>query len=226
MTADRLYIIQKILTIVIAMPFALHLWSYIICTRNKHIATNIQTTDKDIFRSIKLRYTNSAKLNIPLEDTKSFVSKALYGKDGPYRSSLSLERLSFILLGSSLLGNIALYCREYINTRRMLAIVAVSLCFYIFQSAFSLDRQMALTVLLITDYLENTLKHRISPDPLRYSKANAANNNINEPVIKQNISNDTQKNNEHIMPYKEQVINTSIIKNNDIIESVLQEYLA
>ena len=234
MNTDTIRILQKTLTIMVAFPFALQLWSFFISNRYKCAALNIHTTQRELFRSIKLRYTNSAKLGIPLLDTESFVSKYFYGKGGPFNTIHRLERVGAILQCFSLLGTTAFYIRGYCELSRMIAFVSASICFYIFRSALSSDKQMTITISFTKDYLDNTLKHRVSPEPLRNVKSDTSTTPIQniekvaqpEKVINQTTANaditNTPQSNEKIIDISRSLIN----ENSEIIEAVLQEFLA
>lgn len=234
MNTETIRILQKTLTIMAAFPFALQLWSFILSNRYKHAALNIQTTQKELLRSIKLRYTNFAKLGIPLLDTESFVSKYFYGNGGPFIAINRLERVSAIIQCASLLGTTAFYIRDYCDISRMIAFISASLCFYIFRLTLSSDKQMALAISFTIDYLDNTLKHRVSLEPLRNAKSDASttsNHNVEKVAQTDNIKAQTTANaditntplsNEKIIDISRSLIN----ENSEIIEAVLQEFLA
>lgn len=229
MNTDTIHIIQRILTVMVAIPFALQLWGFFLGNRYKNAAKDIHTTNREIFRSIKLRYTNSAKLNIPLSDTDSFIAKYFYGKGGPFRLITGLERFSAILCCAALLSTTALYIRGYASITRMVAMIAATLCYYIFRCALSTEQSMELTLSFTKDYLNNTLKHRISPEPMRHVKGDAPATTAVENVapVKPDIS--EQKTESLEAATDDKVIDIARTLNNensDIIEAVLQEFLA
>ncbi len=221
------------LPIMLGLAFALQFLTYILCTSYKKKAANIHNTNKELFRSIKLRYTNSAKLNIPLADTTSFVEKYFYGKGGPFRLAQGLDRFSGYMLCASLIATTALYVRSYSSITRMTAFMSMAICFYIFRAALSNDKQMQLAISYTTDYLDNTLKHRLSPEPLRNTRSNteASNDNVcssNVTAIRDNTVDNTGDNTTKTSS-KNSIKNSSetyIEENSDIIDAVLQEFLA
>ncbi len=216
MSTELINMLHRTLSVMVGLPFAFQLWIFVLCTSYKRAAANIHTTNKEIFRSIKLRYTNSSKLNIPLSDTDSFVSKYFYGNGGPFKLVSRIERTSCILLCITLLSTTALYVRDLTDTSHMVAIIAASICFYIFRSALSTERQMSLTVAFTRDYLENTLKNHLNPDKFR------TRNNKND-------TNDSSKIKD-VVPSNSNITKdiSETIKNDDseIIEAVLREFLA
>lgn len=213
-----IHLVQRTLTVMVAMPFAFQLWGFFLCSRYKNAASNIHSTNREIFRSIRLRYTNSAKLNIPLADTDSFIAKYFYGKGGPFRFVTGLERISAIFVCISLLGTTALYIRGCADITRMVAIISASICYYLFRMALSTSRQMELTLSFTKDYLDNTLKHRIAPEPMRHTKSDASATPVVEKVASINntaVNADTTAD--------EKIIDND---SSDIIEAVLREFLA
>lgn len=240
MTTEIINIIQRALSVMIALPFAFQLWTFILCSSYKNAAVNINTTNREIFRSIKLRYTNSAKLNIPLSDTDSFISKYFYGKGGPFRFISRIERTSGLLLCTALLATTALYARGYANVTRMVTIISASICFYVFRSTFSTAKQMELTIYFTRDYLDNTLKHRLTPSNLRTRNVKSDSSDSKEIENVAPTSSSTSDNltiepaDDKHTATKQSHTSTNIInisdelqnENSDIIEAVLQEYLA
>lgn len=243
MTTEIINIMHRALSVMIALPFAFQLWTFILCSSYKNAAVNINTTNREIFRSIKLRYTNSAKLNIPLSDTDSFISKYFYGKGGPFRFVSCMERASGLLLCTALLATTALYVRGYADVTRMITIIATSICFYIFRSTLSTTKQMELAIYFTRDYLDNTLKHRLTPSNLRArnvkndssdsieteSMTSTGSNicgNINNKVIDsanvQHTATKHSQNTTNIINISDELQN----ENSHIIEAVLQEFLA
>ncbi len=207
------------LPIMLGLAFALQLWIFIFCTRYKKNALNMNNTNKELFRSIKLRYTNSTKLNIPLLDTNSFVEKYFYGKGGPFRLACNIDRFSGFLLCSALMTTIALYVRDYSSNARVTAFIGIAVCFYIFRAILSTEKQMHLAITYTTDYLENTLKHRINPEPLRSTRTLVETSKKNQAEC--NNTTATSKTTNNIAnPH------TSTPADTDIIEAVLQEFLA
>ncbi len=246
MSENIFEIIHYSTNICVALPFAMQIFAYIICGSYKRAALDIHNTNKEIFRSIKLRYTNSAKLGIPLEDSRSFVYKYLYGAGGPFKMPSALDKISCLIYCGALLSTTALFLHDHIGLYRMIGVLAASFCFFIFRNAFSVARQMELTVEFSVDYLDNTLKHRLMPEkkvsrPVESQVINASQttNEVHNTSIGSDASVNSTKNLEEKKPEQPSPIteeNTTpampSIKFNlntqesDIIESVLQEFLA
>lgn len=240
MNTDIYEIINCAINICVALPFAMHIFSYIICGSYKKAACDIHNTKKEIFRSIKLRYTNSAKLGIPLEDAKSYVAKYLYGQGGPFRVLAIIEKIACFIYCLALMTTVALFLRDIADANRMIAVLAASFCFFIFRTAFSIHRLMELTVEFSVDYLENTLKHRLSPEKVRTTATSTPEHtaNITKVTYKEDIkateepdSSNTipDKSYSDIIPISKKKRDVSIDipqENSDIIEAVLQEFLA
>ncbi len=247
MSENIFEIIHYATNICVALPFAIEIFAYIICGSYKKAALDIHNTNKEIFRSIKLRYTNSAKLGIPLEDSRSFVHKYLYGAGGPFKMPSALDKISCLIYCTALLSTTALFLRNHIGLYRMIGVLAASFCFFIFRNAFSVARQMELTVEFSVDYLDNTLKHRLMPEkkvsrPAENQVVNTS-QSTNETHSTKNIIDNaasidnikkaeekpeqpspiTEENTTPAMPSIKFNLNT---QESDIIESVLQEFLA
>ena len=62
------------------LPFLLEVFALTNILRYRKYATNISKNTNDFFRAIKLRYTNSAKLDINIRSSRSFIEKALLVK--------------------------------------------------------------------------------------------------------------------------------------------------
>ena len=231
MNSNTYQIIYYTINVCVALPFALQIFAYIICIGYRKAACDIHNTKKEIFRSIKLRYTNSAKLGIPLKDARSYVTKYLYGQGGPFKFSAILEKMSSFIYCLALMTTIAMFLRHITDFNRMIAILAASFCFFIFRTAFSVHRQMELTVEFAVDYLENTLKHRLAPEKVRAINTTnyASKENINAPEIPSSSNVTPEKPSSDVIPIsqkKKDVIIDIPKENSDIIEAVLQEFLA
>lgn len=209
------------LPIMLGLAFAFQLLTFILCTSYKKKAADIHNTNKELFRSIKLRYTNSVKLSIPLLDTNSYVEKYFYGKGGPFHLAYNLDRFSGFLLCTSLITTTALYVRNFASTTRLNAFIVVAISFYIFRAALSTEKQMQLTVSYTTDYLDNTLRHRLSPEPLRTTKVNTE-----AAADKAAINEDTYIAEKSASNKFSDMSNSAQEDSSDIIEAVLQEFLA
>lgn len=211
------------LPIMLGLSFAFQLLTFMLCTSYKKKAADIHNSNKELFRSIKLRYTNSAKLNIPLMDTSSYVEKYFYGKGGPFHLAYSLDRFSGFLLCTSLATTTALYVLNFANTTTLTAFISIAVCFYIFRATLSTERQMKLAISYTTDYLDNTLRHRLTPEPLRKTNVNTITETADKKIseaIDTLMQDNADKN--KVMDITKSPSN----ENSDIIEAVLQEFLA
>ena len=215
--------------ICVALPFAMQIFVYIICSSYKKSATDMHNANKEIFRSMKLRYTNCAKLGIPLEDTRSFVHKCLYGKDGPFRMPLFVDKLSCFIYCVALLSTTALFIRNQIDMNRMIGVLATSFCFYIFRSAFSVSKQIIFTMEATVDYLDNTLKHRLMPNRSNVETTVSTNTQPNIAIGDMPMKSDNNIKEPEVTATTPTVASIKFNINpqeSDIIESVLQEFLA
>lgn len=211
------------LPIMLGLAFAFQLLIFILCTSYKKKAADIHNTNKELFRSIKLRYTNAVKLSIPLIDTNSNVEKYFYGKGGPFHLAYRLDRFSGFLLCTSLTATTALYVRDFVNTTKVISFIAIAVCFYIFRETLSNERQMQLTISYTTDYLDNTLRHRLTPEPLRKTNTNLNAETTDDRIIENNNELKSDKaDTSKVMD----ISKSSSKEKSDIIEAVLQEYLA
>lgn len=207
-----------------AIPFILEAIAFILTLNYKRAAININKTDKEALRAIRLRYINSSKLGIPVENSKSFVSKSLYSKDNPLGRVLFMDRLG------CLISCLNLICAAFFiiqnHSERSYPLLVMCLSFYIFRMACSLEQRCNHIVSIITDYLDNILAHRINP-----SKKEARRDNTSviasasSPAI-----NSTPTDNENHKPELKPTLQPALASvnmqaNSDLIESVLQEFL-
>lgn len=192
------------------VPFLLELICFVTILRYKKYAVNINKNTNDFFRAIKLRYTNSAKLDIPIKNSRSFIEKSLLGKEGSLRHVIFLDRFCLVLVCLNLSGMTILTIKGHINFTYIISII--SLCFYLFRQACDIYEHSTLIISLVEDYLENTLSHRVMP--AKVSKTENITPVITEKKPPQVTAKEPSKNRD------------SSSYNNDIIESILQEFLA
>lgn len=214
---STIYLIKTTIFSLTLLPFLFELFAFIRILRYRKQATNISKNNDDSFRAIKLRYTNSSKLNIPIRSSKSFVQKVLLGKDGQIAYIFILDKLalfiSFINIGCSTIFAI----KGHTNFTYIITIITIS--FYLFRQACALENHCDFIASMIEDYLDNTLYHRIKP----------AKNN--EPSIIMPVKNNEPKDNsskdKSAKPSPTPNENDSIAANsNHIIESILHEFLS
>ena len=228
MNSSTIYLIKTIIFSLALSPFLLEIFAFICILRYRKYATNISKNTNDFFRAIKLRYSNSAKLDIPIRSSRSFINKVFLGKDGLMSYIFVLDRfsvfVSFICLGCTSIFTI----KGHINFTYLIAIMVVS--FYLFRQACALDAHLEYIISMTEDYLDNTLYHRVKPVrepdsskslPQKRSKTveiESYDNNKVYPI------NDTAK--EACTPSNNVNSQITPTATNHIIESILHEFLS
>lgn len=218
------------LALMLITAFALQFITYILCTNYKKTAENIHNSTKEIFRSLKLRFTNFTKLNIPLTDTTSFVEKYFYNKGGPFYIAQTLDHFSGYMLCTSLIIATSLYVNNFYSDTQIITFISIAVCFFVFRATLCNEKQMHLTISYTTDYLDNTLKHRLNPKPLRNSRMNKdiSSDNMSlvkaEPINNNTSDNKIDTNNENTFVTSEKTYITE--ENTDVIDAILKEYFA
>ena len=161
MNSSTIYLIKNVIFSLAISTFLLELFAFICILRYRKYAINISKNTNDFFRAIKLRYTNSAKLEIPIRSSRSFIEKVLLGKDGLMSYIFILDRfsifISFICLGCTSIFTI----KGHINFTYLIAILVIS--FYLFRQACDLETHLEFIISMTEDYLDNTLYHRVKP---------------------------------------------------------------
>ena len=161
MNSSTIYLIKTIIFSLALSPFLLELFAFICILRYRKYAINISKNTNDFFRAIKLRYTNSTKLEIPIRSSRSFIEKVLLGKDGLMSYIFVLDRfslfISFICLGCTSIFTI----KGHINFTYLIAILVIS--FYLFRQGCALETHLEFIISMTEDYLDNTLYHRVKP---------------------------------------------------------------
>ena len=225
MNPDKIYIIKIIIFSLSILPFLLELFAFINILRYRTFASNISKNTNDFFRSIKLRYTNSAKLDISIRSTKSFVEKSLLGKGGAIKYIFILDRITLFLVSTNL---VAITIFAIIGETHFSYIIFIlSLCFYLFRQGCSIDTHMQFISSMIVEHLENTLYHKTKPPKERASlklmpiSDNTQKENLNSSEASPNNTPSTKEKFEH--PINSQ---TTPAATNHIIESILQEFLS
>lgn len=161
MNSSTIYLIKTVVFSLALSPFLLELFAFICILRYRKYAINISKNTNDFFRAIKLRYTNSTKLEIPIRSSRSFIEKVLLGKDGLMSYIFVLDKfslfISFICLGCTSIFTI----KGHINFTYVIAILVIS--FYLFRQACALQTHLEFIISMTEDYLDNTLYHRVKP---------------------------------------------------------------
>lgn len=229
MTFEMTEIIKEIIFVLALIPFFMEFTILLLSFKYKSIASNISKSTNETFRAIKLRYTNSAKLGIPVKNADSFVTKSLLGKEGPLGKILGADRFSCLMVCFNLFWAIIFAMK---NHSRFTYIIAVmSLCFYIFRQACAVEHRVKLITALTEDYLENTLWHRLNPSQSRgqiHVDKPLPKKNVDiaeTPVAASSLSTENRTAAAPLQPLKKTPSQSLSDDNNDIIEAVLQEFL-
>lgn len=140
---------------------------------------NMQNVKHKLLKQILLRFTNCARLNIRICNTPSFVKRyiANYSFAGLHYSSfenfgvvLSMAGLLLTTYGTLVYSD-AYY--KYALISILFSIIYVLFCHFI-----NMDGRIEQTAVTITDYLDNTLNHRIIPAENASVQAAQANNPV------------------------------------------------
>ena len=225
MYPEKIYIIKVIIFSLSILPFLLELFAFINVLRYRTFASNISKNANDFFRSIKLRYTNSAKLDISIRSTKSFVEKSLLGKEGVIKYIFILDRITLFLVSINL---IAVTIFAVMGEAHFSYIIFIlSLCFYIFKQGCSIDAHIQFIASMIVEHLENTLYHKTKPSKERAALKlmpitdNEPKQSLNNSESLPNNAPSTKKTNEYYTHS-----DATPAATNHIIESILQEFLS
>ena len=161
MNSSTIYFIKTTIFILALFPFVLELFAFICILRYRKYATNISKNTNDFFRAIKLRYTNSAKLNIPVRSSKSFIKKVLLGSEGLMTYIFTIDRLSLFITFINLFASVAFAIKGHTNFTYIIAIMSIS--FYLFRQGCALEAHSDFIISMTEDYLDNTLYHIVKP---------------------------------------------------------------
>lgn len=225
MNNSTIYLIKATIFYLAVFPFILELFAFICILRFRKFATNINKTTNDFFRSIKLRYTNSAKLDITIRSTRTFVDRSLLGKGGAINYIYILDRITLFFVSINLTSGVIFLIAGHTYFSYIIAIM--SFCFYIFRQGCSIDTHIQFISSMIVEHLENTLYHKTKPQKERASfNIMPISNKATEPS---DINNKLQSNN----PSGSKQDTTSSVNSdatpaatNHIIESILHEFLS
>lgn len=162
----------SVLSFIFAM--LLELVGFIWLNRLYAACQNMQGVKHTLLKQILLRFTNCARLNIRICNTYSFVKKYLsnYTFAGLHYSSLHKFSTALSMIGLVLTTYGTL---TYSDTYYKYALI--SILFFIIYALFcrfvDTSGRIEQTVDIITDYLDNTLNHRLLPTE-NLSASNAA----------------------------------------------------
>ena len=213
MTNSTIYIIKTAIFFLAILPFLLEVFALVNILRYRKYATNISKNTNDFFRAIKLRYTNSAKLDINIRSSRSFIEKALLGKGGPIKYLFTIDKICLYIVSINLVATTIFAINGH--THFTYIITVMSLCFYLFRQGCALEEHCQLIISMVEDYLDNTLFHRVKPTKERVNKAP-------EPIKEE------RKKELSVAPVLLPSTNTEAstpVATNHIIESILHEFL-
>ena len=179
---------------------------------------NIQQAKHALLKQILLRFTNCSRLNIQICNTSAFVKRYIYNYSVVGLHYNTLEKFSVLCV---ILG---LLCTTFGTFRygetfyhSGLLYILLSIVYVLFGHLLDTEALTEQCVSVITDYLDNTLNHRIlsaekikksaNPHPQSLNQSNTAQHNTK---ISDNKENGKQK------------INT---ENDEIIFSVINDFL-
>ena len=214
MTDLTIYIIKATIFFLAILPFLLEIFTLINILRYRKYATNIGKNTNDFFRAIKLRYTNSAKLDINIRSSRSFIEKALLGKGGPIKYLFTIDKICLYIVSINLVATIIFAINGHIHFTYIITVM--SLCFYLFRQGCAFEEHCQLIISMVEDYLDNTLFHRVKPTKERVNKAP-------EPIKEE------RKKELSVAPVLLPSTNTEAatpVATNHIIESILHEFLS
>lgn len=222
---------EMLKTILIAsalIPFLIETAVLILSARYKKIAINLNKSQNETFRAIKLRYVNSAKLGIPIKNARGLICKSLFGKSAPLSRLLAVDRFGCLIACFNLVCAVLFIIKNHMEIAYIITLM--TFCFYIFRQACAIEYRTELITMLTEDYLENTLSHRVNPayeEKAKQRKTTDSAEKKTSPI---------PSSAEPAIEEKETATQTSapstnmnnIFKkeNSDIIEAVLQEFLA
>ena len=223
MNPNTIHIIKIIIFSLSILPFILEGFAFLNILRYRKYASNISKTANDVFRAIKLRYTNSAKLDISIRSTKSFVERSLLGKGGSINYIFILDRITLFILSINLTAATIFALTGHTHFTYIISIM--SLCFYVFRQGCSIDTHIQFISSMVVEYLENTIYHKIKPtkerSPLKIISNKKVetledlNNNLLTPSL------NTKENESSSLGS-----DATPAATNHIIESILQEFLS
>ncbi len=202
----------SILCFVFAMFFELA--GFIWINRLYTACLNIQGVGHTLLKQILLRFTNCARLNIGICNTDSFVKKYISGYTfaGLHYSSPKKLGAAFSLTGVILTAYGTL---SYSQTYYQYALISILFCmiYILFCHFVDVDGRLEQASNMITDYLDNTLKHRL----VSFAAEEAAATKESSSVSKQTVKKETPKENSA----KKQIVENS----DEIIFSVINDFL-
>lgn len=162
----------SVLSFIFAM--LLELAGFIWLNRLYTACQNMQGVRHTLLKQILLRFTNCARLNIRICNTYSFVKKYLSNYTFAGLHYNSLQKLSTAL---SMIGLVLTTYGTLTYSEAYYKYAFISILFFIIYTLFcrfiDTSGKIEQTIDMITDYLDNTLNHRLLPAE-NFSVQNAA----------------------------------------------------
>lgn len=202
----------SILCFVFAMFFELS--GFIWVNRLYMACLNIQGVKHTLLKHILLRFTNCARLNIGICNTDSFVKKYISGYTfaGLHYSSPKKIGSAFSLIGIILTAYGTL---SYSQSYYQYTLISILFCiiYILFCHFVDVDSRLEQITNMITDYLDNTLKHRL----ISFAAEEAAAAKETSPSSKQTAKKES--------PKKDSVKKEVLENSDEIIFSVINDFL-
>lgn len=208
----------SVLSFVLAM-FS-ELIGYIWLNRLYQACQNMQNVKHKLLKQILLRFTNCARLKIRICNTPSFVKRYIsnysfaglhYGSFEKFGVILSIAGLILTTYGTLVYSD-AYYKYALIS-------ILLSIIYVLFSHFIDTNSKLEQTAIIITDYLDNTLNHRIQPaeSPSSQPAATAASQRT---VSSANASADNK-----VSDKKQDTTKNSDTNTDEIIFSVINDFL-
>lgn len=208
----------SVLSFVLAM-FS-ELIGYIWLNRLYLACQNMQNVKHKLLKQILLRFTNCARLKIRICNTPSFVKRYIanysfaglhYGSFEKFGVILSIAGLMLTTYGTLVYSD-AYYKYALIS-------ILLSIIYVLFSHFIDTNSRLEQTAAIITDYLDNTLNHRIQPVETPVSQPAAA-----SAVEKTAPPSSTSADNK-ISDKKQDTMENNDTNTDEIIFSVINDFL-
>ena len=149
---------KVLVMILISWAFMTRLLVYIVYERILLMAYNVASSNCELIKQIKLRYTNCNTLNIPIRNVYSFINKHIIVNSGLRYKVAFIDGSGYVTL---MIAIALLYI--YPNASMFsdnTYVFGMILIFILINIAVDKEERLNKAVLLISDYLENVLAHR------------------------------------------------------------------
>ena len=187
-------------------------------TRLYAACQNMQSIQHKLLKQILLRFTNCAKLDIHICNTPAFVKKyiANYTYAGLHYDAFEKFGRAFSIIGLILTAYGTLVYSDKYYKYALLSLL-FSIIYLLFCQLINTNSKLEQTANIITDYLDNTLNHRLLSQKASSAQAAASSEEI-KPAA--NMSAAREKSNSSNNLEKKSEIDTD-----EIIFSVINDFL-